>query len=358
MEGWKCGGLEGPVPTAVGTNTSSHPTPPEADGRATTVILLQESGSVPRRAGAPDVQPVGAAVAPPVDQSRQRAVPRLDPEHEPAAPGRGPPAGEPPAQAEAPALLAQPADAVPSQQVDDDLHADANARLSGAAVDDVLGRSGAPARRGTAPHRAAVRHDHGPAAPEALGPPAGDGRRLLSGGAVRVPEAALARRRTMSLRHVQAAVPPSVGPAGPAGRPAACPARPAPVRPLGPFDSPVRSPTGVGGLGRRRRRREDKEEGKGCRYGDPGSSDHADWPSGCEGEWLGGRAEVPGGKVTVHAASTGLPERRAARRGGTQDPWAGRRRKPPVRKPQTGSSRRRGGYFRTSRSVFANVGIP
>lgn len=181
--------------------------PPEADGRATTVNLLREPASVPRRAGTPDVHPVGAAVAPPVDQSRQRAVPRLDPEHEPAAPGRGPPAGDPPAQAEAPALLAQPADAVPSQQVDDDFHTDANTRLSGAAVDDVLGRLGAPARRGPAPHRAAVRHDHGPAALEALGPPAGDGRGLLAGRAVRGPEAALARRGEMALRHVQTAVP-------------------------------------------------------------------------------------------------------------------------------------------------------
>lgn len=334
--------------------------PPEADGRATTVTLLQESGSVPRRAGTPDVQPVEAAVAPPVDQSRQRAGPRLDPEHEPAAPGRGPPAGEPPAQAEAPALLAQPADAVPSQQVDEDLHADANARLPRTAVDDVAGRAGTPARRGPAPDHAAVRHDHGPAPPAALGPPAGDGRRLLAGRTARGPEAALARRRAMSLRHVQASVPPSVGPAGPAGRPAA-----RPVRTLGPLGPPVWSPTGVGGLGRRRRRREDEEEGNGRRYGDPGSSDHADWPSGCEGRWLGGQAEVPGGKVTVQAAPTGLPERgrarnrpRPARRGGTQDPWAGRRRKPPVRTPQTGFSRRRGGCLRPSRSVFANVGIP
>ena len=276
-------------PTAVGTRTS-HPTPRGAEGRPAEVILLQDSGSVPRRSRPPDVHPVDAPVPRPVDQPCQRAVPRLNPQNEPAAPVRHPPAGEAAAQAEAPAPFAQPADAVPPQQVDDDLHADADARLPrSAAKDHVSGRPGAPARCGPAPDHAAVRHDHGPAPPEALGAPAGGRGRLVAGRPARVPEPALAPRREMAPRDVQAAAVPRgpVGAAGPARRPAPALFRPAPARTLGPFVAPpVGAPVGrcapARGLGRGRRPAQAEEEGEEDRGGHPGSERHGELPSTCD----------------------------------------------------------------------------
>jgi hypothetical protein len=111
-----------------------------------------------------------------------------------------------------------------------------------------------------------VRHDHGPAPPVALGSPAGHRWRLLTGRPIRVPEAALARRRTMALRHEQAAAPPlPIGPAGPTRR--AGPARGAAAGLPG---------TARARLGRGRGRRKGDEEREGRREGDPGARHHAD----------------------------------------------------------------------------------
>lgn len=127
-----------------------------------------------RSAVLPKIKGIDACIAGPVYEFGHRTPSRLDLKHGGVRTiRRHPPSGERPAETEAAFPLLQAANAAPAQNVDYDLHTEVDALVArGTPKDNVVGRTGPPARFWARVHVSIMRDDNRSATQLTIGRPA------------------------------------------------------------------------------------------------------------------------------------------------------------------------------------------